>query len=74
MTIGRGAYKQAEQFALLAREHKLDADADALYGYRIGATWFTNPIDFSVALIVAFDKVGIPIPPELRKRPDDLYV
>ena len=72
--LGRGAYRQAEQMCLLAREHKLDAVADSLYGYRVGNRRYSNPIDFTVALICAFDKVGIHIPYAIRKRPDDLYV
>lgn len=71
----REVYEQAEKAMLLAREYKLDAVADSLReSYRINAKWYTNPLDFTVAIIAAFDKVGIPVPPDIRKRPDPMYV
>ena len=74
MTLSRAVYEQAERACLLAREHKLDAEVDALRGYRVGRRWFNNPLDFTVAIIVAFDKVGLPVPDDIRKRPEPLYI
>jgi len=71
MTASRGCYDQAEQLILLGREHRLDIDGDWLRGMRIGSKWYSDPISLTVALLSAFDKVGIKVPDELRKRPDD---
>ena len=71
MVATRGCYEQAEKLILLGREHKLDIDGDWLRGQRIGRKWYNDPISLSVALLVAFDKVGIPVPKELRERPKD---
>jgi len=66
-------YEQAERFILLAREHKLDAEEYPLRReWRVGSKWYQDPLSVACALISAFDRVGIPIPPELRKRPSDL--
>lgn len=67
-------YQQADKACLLAREHKLDAECEHIHwgGYRIGAKRYHNPIDFTVAIIVAFKKVGLPIPQEILERPNDI--
>jgi hypothetical protein len=72
----RNVYEQAEKAMLLAREHKLDAEIDTLRynGYRIGRMRYDNPLDFTVAILTAFDKVGLKVPDEVRKRPDPMYV
>lgn len=65
-------YKQCEAFILLAREHQLDAGGDSLRGWWIGRQRYYDPIGVVVALLSAFDKVGIAVPKELRERPEDL--
>jgi hypothetical protein len=72
----RNVYIQAEKACLLAREHKLDADINTLQinGYRIGRMRYDNPLSFTVAIISAFDKVGLKVPDEVRKRPEPMYV
>lgn len=70
----RAVYEQAEKACLLAREYKLDAVADSLRGYRINSKWYDNPLSFTIAIIAAFDKVGIPVPEDIRKRPEPMYV
>ena len=73
LMFSREVYQQAEKACLFAREYKLDAVADAIYGYRINAKWYTNPLDFTIAILSAFDKVGIKVPDDIRKRPDTIY-
>lgn len=74
--FARPVYEQAEKAMLLAREHKLDAEIDTLSfnGYRIGRKRYDNPLSFTVAIISAFDKVGIKVPDEVRKRPEPMYI
>jgi hypothetical protein len=58
---------------LLAREHKLDVEEYPLQGkIRIGKKWYYHHINATCALLVAFDTAGIPIPPEIRARPEDI--
>lgn len=65
-------YQQCEAFLLLAREHQLDAGGDSLRGWWIGCKRYHDPLSVVVALITAFEKVGLSIPAELRDRPCDL--
>lgn len=67
-------YEQAERACLFAREYKLDAVADSVRGYRINGKHYDNPLNFTVAIISAFDKVGIKVPEDIRKRPEPMYV
>lgn len=70
----RNVYIQAEKACLLAREHKLDAVADSLRGYRINGKHYNDPLSFTVAILSAFDKVGLKVPDDIRKRPEPMYV
>jgi hypothetical protein len=72
----RNVYIQAEKACLLAREHKLDAECDNLriMGYRIGKKRYDDPLSFTIAIISAFDKVGLKVPDEVRNRPEPMYV
>jgi hypothetical protein len=65
-------YEQCEKLVLLAREHKLDAEITPFWRIRIGRKWYDHPLSASVAIISAFDKVGIPIPQELKDRPEGI--
>lgn len=66
------SYEQWEQLMFLAREYKLDVDDDPFYGIRIGKKRFSHHLTASIALLIAFDKCGIPVPPHLKERPTDL--
>lgn len=72
----RKVYEQAERACLLAREHKLDAECDTLRinGYRIGRKRYDDPLSFTVAIISAFDQVGLPVPKDIRERPEPMYI
>lgn len=73
--LSRQCYQQAEAACLLAREYKLDAVIyEGGYRYRINGKHYNNPLDFTVAIIVAFDKIGIPVPSDIRARPEPLYI
>lgn len=74
MAFTRQVYEQAEKACLFAREYKLDAVADSLRGYRINGKHYNDPLSFTIAIISAFDKVGIKVPEEIRKRPEPMYV
>lgn len=71
----RNVYLQAEKACLLAREHKLDAMIyEGNYHYRINGTHYNDPLSFTVAILSAFDKVGLKVPDDVRKRPEPMYV
>lgn len=72
--FARPVYEQAEKACLFAREYRLDAVADSLCGYyRINGKHYNDPLSFTVAIIAAFDRVGIAVPEEIRKRPEPMY-
>jgi len=65
-------YEQWEALSQIARHHGLTAYDHFHYTYFVGRRVFHDPLSASVALLSAFDRVGIKYPPILRERPEDL--